>query len=413
MPRFQYRVINSKGAEELSEMEAVSENDAMKSLSERSLVVVDLKMMANEGAEIDEEDSSSLLSQLTNALPMKVIMTFYEQLSFLLSSGIPLHLCVRMVMDNSKHGELVKVLGKIFFYLTEGNTLSSSLQKFPRYFPSLHSQIISVGEKTGTMDKALLHLNELVRERTEIESQAMKAAAYPMFLLGLSATVGLVMVMVIFPKFQDIFSSFGTKLPPLTQNMMNLSQTLRDHTIFTLGCAAAVIFAVIYFVKSQAMAHAREKTLLAIPIVKSIFINMFVSQFSKTLSGTLRSGIPLLDSLLICRQTIPDGLRREFLDGLIYAVREGNPMSQTMERTHFVPELVWQLTSVGEKTGDLAPMMENIFTFYKKRYLENMATLASILKPVLMFSAAIFIGTIAAALFIPMFKMGSAMKRGD
>ncbi len=414
MPRFQYRIINASGAEEASELEAGNESEAMLELSEKNLMVVELKSVG-EKADRGESGGDSNPAALTfgSSLPMKIVLGFYEQLSFLLSSGIPIHLSVRMVLDNCKHPELGKVLTRILFYLTEGNTFSWALEQYPKYFPAIHSKMIGIGEKTGTMDKALIHLKELVEERLEMEGQLVKAASYPLFLVGMSGSLGFAMILVVFPKFQEIFSSMETKLPALTVTLMKLSDVMRTQLGPLSVAIVAAVGGLAYFLMSSAMMETRERAIIATPAIGTIFLDMFVAQFAKTLSGTLKSGIPLLDALVIVMQTIPNGIRQRFVADLILAVKEGESLSSSMKKTHFVPELVWQLTAVGEQTGDLGVIMENVFIYYKKKYVEALERVNAVIKPTLMISAAIFIGVIAGALFIPMFKMGSGMKRGD
>ncbi len=414
MPQFKYTALDLSGRELSAQLEASSENEAMAMLSEKSLTVVELSLIqgGRSGAEAEaEKRGSSIWTE--SGIPMPTILNFYEQLSFLLNAGIPLHLCVRMAITYSKHPTLVRILKKILFDITEGSTLSSAINRFPKYFPLLHTQIIAVGEKTGTLDKSLVELGEVTRERMEIEARAIKAASYPLFLVTMSLCLGLGMVMFVFPKFQEIFSSFDNKLPLLTSVLMDVSVMMRDNTATIFGVLGAVIGGGAFFFLSPALTQARETFFLTLPLINDIFISMFVSQFSKTLSGTLKSGIPLFDALIICRQTVPEGKRRNFIKQMIDAVQEGQPLSEAMEKSEFVPELVWQLTAIGEKSGNLPVIMDSIFSFYKKRYDALLTKITAIMQPVLMFSAAAFIGVMAAALFIPLFKMGTNIKRPE
>lgn len=401
-----------------STLDAANEKDLIHQLSQKNLTVVELKVVAaapsdmkddgEEGGEVQEK-SGLLISKI----PMAVVLSFYEQLGFLLMAGIPLHLCIRMTVENMKHPELISILRRILFDLSEGSLLSATMRRFPRVFPTLHTQIIHIGEKTGTLDKALLQLVELTKERLEIEKQAITASSYPLFLMGVSGSLCIAMIAFVFPKFQDIFSSFGGQLPPLTAFLMNCSKQINDNTYLFFGGMGMAVGGTAYFCLSSTFSETREKILISTPIVKEVFVSMFVSQMSKTISSTLKSGIPMLESLIIVRRTLPEGLRRDFLDSLVHSVREGEPLSVAIQRADILPELVWQLVSVGEKTGNMPVIMDNIFFFYKKKYQELIEKLMGVLKPTMMFGSAIVIGAMAAALFIPLFKMGGHIKRGD
>ncbi len=415
MLKFEYKAIDPAGKEVTSSISGDTEADVVRLLSEKNLTVLDIQEAKGKANSENEfgEPIEEVSGKFASAISMKVILTFYEQLSFLLGAGIPIHLSLKMTMDNTKEAQLVKIIKRMLFDLTEGVTFSASLRKYPKHFPSLHMHVISVGEKTGTMEKSLIQLVELTKERLELESQAIKAAAYPLFIFCVSMTLALGMILVVFPKFEDMFSSFEAKLPFITMMMMKVSHIATDNTMTVLLSVFGLMASVIYFFVSPSQFETREKVMLSLPIVRDIYLSLFVSQFSKTLSSTLKSGIPLLDGLLICRQTLMGGRRQQFLDALIKGVREGVPMSIAMERYGMVPELVWQLTTVGEKTGQMGLIMDNLFTFYKKRYQDLMTSLTSILQPAMMFGAAIFVGVMAGALFIPIFKMGTNMKRPD
>lgn len=417
MPQFKYKAIDAGGNETVSSLEAASETDLISQLSAKNLTVVDLKVVQSDlGSKEDLDEGADLgdkFGSLTSRIPMAIVLSFYEQLSFLLVSGIPLHLCIRMTVENLKHQELISVLKRILFDLSEGSLLSASMRRFPKVFPTLHTQIIHIGEKTGTLDKALLQLVDLTKERLDIERQALNAASYPAFLMLLSSSLCIGMIAFVFPKFQDIFSSFGGKLPALTTFLMDLSHWMNENSFTFLAGTVAVVGGTLFFLFSNTLSEMREKLMLSTPILKDVFISMFVSQMSKTMGSTLKSGIPLMESLIIVRRTLPEGVRRDFLDTCIHAVREGEPLSLAIQRAELVPELVWQLVSVGEKTGNMATIMDNIFFFYKKKYQEMLDRVMGVLKPALMFGSAVVISAMAAALFIPLFKMGSNIKRGD
>lgn len=418
MPQYKYKAIDSQGNESSSSLEAQSENELISQLSQKNLTVVELKIVSGGAATSDATDEAfeggdTASGALSSKIPMGIVLGFYEQLSFLLTAGIPLHLCIRMTVENMKHPEVISVLKRMLFDLSEGSLLSMSMRRFPKVFPSLHTQIIHIGEKTGTLDKALLQLVDLTKERLELEKQAIAAASYPLFLMAVSGSLCIGMIAFVFPKFQDIFASFGGKLPALTAFLMSLSQKINDNSLVFFGGTGLAIGGFIYFMVSESFSETRERVLISVPVLKDVFISMFVSQMSKTLASTLKSGIPLMESLVIVKRTLPEGLRRDFLESLIHAVREGEPLSLAIQRSEFLPELVWQLVNVGEKTGNMAVIMDNLFFFYKKKYIELMDKLMAILKPAMMFSSAIIIGGMAAALFIPLFKMGGNIKRGD
>jgi len=139
-------------------------------------------------------------------------------------------------------------------------------------------------------------------------------------------------------------------------------------------------------------------------------VSMFMALFAKTLSSLLKAGIPLLEGLSICQHTMTGKMKKDFFDRLIGIVRDGEKTSKGMENSPWIPEMARQLVIIGETTGNLDLMLENIFLFYKKRYNELLTQLTAVLQPLLLFFAAALIALVATSLFVPLFKLGGAMR---
>ncbi len=408
MPFFQYQAIDKSGKETADHIEAVSEAEALQLLQKKSLTVLDMKSATEPKAQA----ATNVVLFAAKKVPTAIVLTFYEQLSFLIKAGIPIFLAIRMLGEQLKHPKLSEILKQVLFELSEGTPLSSSLQKYPDSFPSLHTNLIGVGEKSGNLDAALNQLVELVRESQEIKDKVVKAAAYPIFLLLLSLGLVFGLLLFVFPKFEEIFASFHVKLPAITQFFINASQALRSNTAMIGSVIAVFGFAIVYFFTSESTSEARDKIMLNTPLLKDVFVAMFVALFAKTLSSLLRSGIPLLESLGICQQTIKGELKRKFFDHLITTVKEGEPASRAMEGHLLIPDMALQLFLVGERTGHIDQMLDNTFIYYKKRYNELLTKTTAVLQPLLLLVAAALICCVAISLFVPLFKLSSSMHEG-
>jgi type II secretory pathway component PulF len=181
-----------------------------------------------------------------------------------------------------------------------------------------------------------------------------------------------------------------------------------------IGAIAGItVVAIVYFFRSEKTSETRDKLILATPIIRDVFISMFVALFAKTLTSLLKSGIPLMESLVICKDTIKGTIKQRFFDKLIVTVKEGDPTSKGMEGERLIPEMARQLVMVGEKTGNIDKMMENIFLFYKKRYNEMLGKATAVIQPILLFFAAGLIALVAISLFVPLFKLSSSMRKDE
>lgn len=411
MPQFEYQAVDISGRSLKERVDAASESDAMRLLSERHLTVVDLRLVQG-GGKGESASAPSTLGQSVS-IPTQVVLNFYEQLSFLLAAGIPVYQCVSMLTDSLGHAKLSSVLRRVQFELSDGTPLSAALQRYPKSFPLLHTNLIAIGEKSGNLDEALNQLVDLVNEQQEIRSKVIAAAAYPLFLLTLSSSLVVGLLFFIFPQFEEIFKSFNVALPPLTQFLIEASKWMRTE-IFALTSWCAVLgTAIVFFFRSDQTSEIRDKFFLSLPLIRDVYISVFVAMFSKTMSNLLHSGIPLLDGLAICQETLQGRLKYKFFEHLIKIVKEGDPMTKGMDNSPLIPKLAHQLLLVGEKTGQLDGMMARVFGFYKKRYNEMLDKTAAVLQPVLLFFAAGLIAVVAISLFVPLFKLGASMHQGE
>lgn len=409
MPSYKCTAYDSKGAEKREQIEAASEAEAIEKLRKRHLTVVEVSEVTNGILNTDNAPEKVNTPSL-GKVPTKVVLSFYEQLAFLIKAGIPIYSAVRMLANTFHNKNLDKILKDVLFVLSEGSPLSTALLKYPDSFPPFHAHLISVGEKSGNLDQALTYLIDMVKEEQEIRENLIKAAAYPIFLLVLSFSLVAGLLLFIFPKFQEIFTSFGVKLPPLTAFFIAASESLRGNFTLYTAVTISAIAGIGYFFTSQAMSGTRDRLFLSVPVVKDVFVSMFIATFSNTLGNLLKAGVPLLESLVICQQTIRGELKSNFFDKVIGVVRDGEPTSKGMEGSELIPEMAHQLMIVAESTGQIDLMMENVFRFYKKRYRETLNTVTAIAQPLLMFLAAGLIAMVAISLFVPLFKLSSSMR---
>jgi len=408
MPLYRCEAVDLSGEVRVEELEACSDVDAIAKLKDRRftvLQVVELRDSQNAPIKARAVDPETRVS-------IDVVLSFYEQLSFLLRSGIPIYLSVKMLTESIQDFKMKELLRVVLFELSEGNPLSGTLQKFPKAFPPFHTHLVAVGEKSGNLELALSDLVDLIREQQEIRERMVKAAAYPLFLAALCFSLVIGLLLFIFPKFESIFESFNVKLPATTEFLLTLSRTLRAQGSSLLVATASAVFAAIVFLRSERASEARDRLWLNIPLVRDLFVSMFVALFAKTLSTLIKSGTPLLEAIHTCQSTISGRYKFKFFEGILRTVRDGESISKATEGSPLVPEMARQLLIIGENTGQMDKMLDNIFAFYKKRYLELLSKLTAVLQPILLFVAAGLIALVAVSLFVPLFKLGANLRSG-
>lgn len=344
-------------------------------------------------------------------VPQKDLLIFFRQLAVVLQSGVPLAQGLGLLSENTKNQKLSLCILAIGTRLGAGEELSQCLRQYPKVFAPITVGLIEAGEAGGILDQVLDRIAKLMEDQAKVRGQIIGALVYPVLVLVLALSISLGLLVFIVPRFKKMFDDMGAELPGLTSAMLGLSQIVTS-PIFAIGAPMGA-FILVYIFKSYYSTRAGRLTvdtyIFAVPLFGDLIMIAEMAGLCDTLSTLVNSGIPIVDGLERCATASSNQLIRNTIMRGITLVSQGQELSYSLGGNGVIPRLATSMIKIGEETGQLSFMLENLSTFYK-RELENAVTnLTKAMEPTVIFVVAGIVGTIVVSLYLPMFSIITKM----
>lgn len=330
-----------------------------------------------------------------------------RQLATLLKSGVPLVESLTALIEQLEEEPLMRTaLTQVRDKVNEGSSLHDALKAHPKMFSTLYVSMVDAGEASGTLEHVLLRLADFLEAQSKLSGKVASAIAYPAFmaLTGIM-TIGILMVVVV-PKITTIFQDFRQALPWYTRLLIFTSNIVTGWE--GLVVLALVIIAAWQFRKWQQSVEGRAKWdrwILSWPLFGKLFLQVSVSRFARTLATLLRSGVPVLTAMEITRNVLGNVELMKVIDEAALAVREGDSLAQPLKRSKRFPPIVVHMIAVGERSGQLEEMLENVANAYDLQVERQVETMTRLLEPLLIVVMGGLSGGIAFAILVPLMQM--------
>ncbi len=337
----------------------------------------------------------------------KGLAIFTRQLSTLLQNGLSLIKSLEVLVAQERNPAFKWVLSQQLENIRSGNTFSEGLAHFSKEFDTLYLNMVKAGEASGTLDMALGRLAHYLTKARQIRSKVTQASIYPVVVFSFSLLIVLGLMTFVVPKFAAIFDKQlnGEQLPVLTRVVMDMSQFITSNIVgIIVGLIVAfLLFAGFRSTRAGAVFFAFVK--LNLPLVKDTFSKVYVSRFCRTLGTLLESGVPILEALNYSRAAVGNRFIMNAVDKVRNRVRDGEPLSKPIEDTGLFPPMVSSMIEVGEETGELPNMLNQIAEIYDEEVDASISGVTSVIEPILILLLAISVLVIAISLFLPFIKL--------
>jgi type IV pilus assembly protein PilC len=419
MPTFTYTAMSTTGQEVKDEIEAESNEDAIKKIRSKKLFPTKVKEKAAKKATKKKKggmQAEPLVKRRKMPLSIggvarKQLVAFTRQLSTLQDAGLPILRSLQILEQQQKPGLLKAIIGGVADEVEGGGTLSDAMAKYPKAFDKLYVNMINAGELGGVLDLILSRLADFMEKAAKLKKKVIGAMIYPVVVISIAvAIVSMIMIFVI-PKFEQIFKDFHTDLPAVTQVLLTVSRWFATQYGW-----AYVLFSPIGFIlliklirMSEGGKFVVDLIKLKIPILGSILAKTAIARFTRTLGTLISAGVPILDALNITKETCGNEVYSRALIKVHDAIREGESMADPLRATKVCDALVVNMIDVGEETGDLDKMLIKIADNYDGDVDVLVGSLISILEPVMVVVLGVIVGFIVVALFAPMISLIQAV----
>ncbi|RKY12702.1 MAG: type II secretion system F family protein [Planctomycetota bacterium] len=416
MPVFKYDALDAKGKEVRGEIEALSNKEAISKIRKKELIPTKVR---SKGAGKKVKAAAAAPKRRRGAggrVSLKYIVQFARQLSTLQDAGLSILRSLRILEQQHKRGKIKRIIGYVADDIEGGSTLSEALGKFPRAFNRLVVNMIAAGEVGGVLDIILLRLADFLEKSQRLKRNVRKAMVYPVVVLTIASGIVLFLMIKIIPKFSEVLidMSDGKKeLPALTQGLMNVSNWLignKGLNALMVVLTPFVIIAVLKFIRQFRIGRLTLDVIkLRIPIVGKLTYKISVARWTRTLGTLISAGVPILEALNITRDTAGNEVYARALNKVHHAIRQGDTFANPLRQSKTVDAMVVNMIDVGEETGDMDKMLEKIANNYDEETDILVASLMSLLEPLMVVLLGLIVGTIVIAMFLPMVTMMQAV----
>lgn len=338
------------------------------------------------------------------------ITVFSRQMATMIEAGIPLVQSFDIVAKGQHKTRVKDLINTIRADVETGLTLAEALQKHPLYFNELFCNLVDAGEKSGSLDTMLEQIASYKEKVESIKKKIKKAMTYPLAVLAVAFLVTAGLLIYVVPQFQSLFQGFGADLPALTRGVITLSNFFQTYWYLIFGAVGGGIYAFVYAKKhSPHVAHNVDRILLKLPVIGSILEQASVARFARTLSITFAAGLPLVEALQSVSGATGNILYAKATEKIREDVSNGQQMQVAMESTKLFPNMVVQMISIGEESGALEQMLTKIADYYEEGVDNAVDSLSSLLEPMIMAILGVLVGGLVVAMYLPIFKLGSAV----
>lgn len=403
MPTYIAEVRDSKGNAKKEKVVAESVLRARDALKQQGFSIKNLR----------EDRSFNLakfdLSEINTALAkvkVKDKAIFSRQFAAMVNAGVAMVRCLGVLAEQSSNPKLKKALMEISAEVQQGTNLSDAMRKHPDCFDNLYVSMIQAGEVGGVLDEVLNRLAKVLEDMARLQNQVKGAMAYPVTVGILALIVFLAMTIFLIPVFAKIFKDLGTELPALTQFMLFLSEVLTSwRAIIPVVVVVVGTFAYKNYYKTPVGRVTMDRFFLKMPILGDLNEKSAVARFCRIFGTLTRSGVPILNSLEIVRDTAGNQVIANAIDASKLDIQQGGMLSLALQKEQVFPPLAIQMISIGEETGELDSMMMKVADFYEDEVEQAVKALTSVLEPLMMVVLAGMVGVILLSMYLPMFKV--------
>ncbi len=427
MPTYAYEALNSAGKPQSGTVEATNSDEAVQRIKSEGFFPTSVREQkikgdgsVRGGQKVKKKKKISVMSISIGGVNRKHLTLFTRQLSTLQDAGLPLLRSIQILEAQQKPGLLKSILSGVAEDVEGGTTLSDSMARHPKAFDRLYCKMVNAGEIGGVLDVILQRLANFLEKAQRLRRRVIGALIYPVVVIMVAVLIVTGIMVFVIPKFQEIFNDFNVELPGLTIWLIGASLWVAgqqvNQTIPGFVWVLASPFLIFLFLKlirkTGPGRAATDYALMFIPVLGGLVRKTAVARFTRTLGTLISAGVPILEAILITRDTSGNYVYEKALTKVHDSIREGETFAGPLREAKVCDALVVNMIDVGEETGDLDVMLMKIADNYDEEVDVAVQSLLSLLEPLMVVVLGSIVGTIVLALFLPLVKMIESVSTG-
>jgi type IV pilus assembly protein PilC len=340
------------------------------------------------------------------------LLVFAQELAALLKAGLPLFQSLDVMLDRQRDPVLRQSLTTVRQKVKSGVALSDAFRQEGDLYPPIFSASLVAGERSGNLDQVLRRFSAHLRLNQTLRKKAVSAAVYPIVLLTMMTALVAILVVWVIPQFQSFYEGLGAELPLATRLLLSVATTLRSNLLWIVLALGVLAASTVSWLRQEGSGVVLDGVLLRLPYFGGLMRMYATSQLMRTLSTLLAGGLPLMNALEVASNSIGNRAMARAIGTATARIREGASLTVALESTGMLEALPLEMVKVGEQTGALGDMLNAIAEFYDEELDTQMATVLSLVEPVLLVLMAVIVAAMLLAFYLPMFQAISAVQGG-
>ncbi|MFV0449533.1 MAG: type II secretion system F family protein [Vibrio sp.] len=396
---FRWKGINSTGKKVSGQLLAMTEIEVRGKLSEQNIKVKKIS-----------KGSAPLLTRMFNKVKAKDITLLTRQLATMLTTGVPIIQALKLVGENHRKPEMKSILTQISKGVEAGTPISKAMRNTSSHFDPLYVDLIQTGEQSGNLAEVFQRLAIYREKSEELKAKVIKALIYPAMVVLVALSVSYLMLTMVIPEFESMFSGFGAELPWFTQQVLKLSHAVQAYSFIAL-IMVNLTYLVFRTARKKSFAFRLKTSRLGLkcPVIGGVLAKAAIAKFSRTLATSFSAGIPILSSLKTTAKTAGNVHFEYAVNEVHRDTASGMPMYIAMRNTEAFPEMVLQMVMIGEESGKLDDMLNKIASIYEFEVDNTVDNLGKILEPLIIVFLGVVVGGLVVSMYLPIFNLMSVL----
>lgn len=397
MGKFVYEAKNEHGQLVRGEVQAANEVAAEKLLQKSHLIVNTL----------EPEKSALGALNIFQKVNVRGRAQFARQLATMIDAGLPLVQALNIIVLQTKHPKLHSVISSVIRDIESGYSFSTSLARHSDVFDRVFVSIVRSGEATGKLDTVLMELADQLEKDSSFAGKVKGALAYPAFVVSAMIGVGALMMVKVIPTIKSVFEEANAELPFATRALITISDFMVQYWYLLIVFVVVFIVGIKIFLATSTGKAFADRFMIKAPIISTTVVSVMMARLTRTLGLLVGAGIPILEALRIVADVLNNGIYKAGIDEVRVEVERGIPMSTPLMKNKNFPILFGQMVNVGEQTGRVDNMLNNLAKFYTEDAEEKLKAVTSLIEPVVMVILGIAVAILIFAILIPIYNISS------
>lgn len=403
MPKYKFKAMDINNKKIKGIFIAQDDDDLKTILTNQNYYLISYKKIAE----------SSQLFAFLEKIKTRDFTLFCRQFAIMLKAGLNIDKSVFILKNSCKNQKLKGILEVVYNDLMKGKMLSESFAKYPKTFPVFFRNMVEIGETSGKLDLIFERLADYYEKEAKTKRKIKSALAYPIFLLIIAFAALAVIAVFVMPNFSSMFDQFGADLPGISKAVINVSNFIQENILNIILYVFLIIVIFILLGKLKSVRRLYDKIKLNMPFFKNLTIASITSRFANGFSVLLNSGIPLLSCVNTISKLLGNKIVEEKLQVVKNEISSGRTVAKSLETINLFPDMLIEMISVGESTGNLEEVLNKITDYFEEQLDIEIKSMTAAIEPVMIIFIGLIVVVVLLAIFLPMLELMSAIEGAE